>query len=366
VNEDETLLKKQLQEVALSIGLVGDFKKQLDTKDCQFLAFQKAMKLFNLIHKDEVVTIGGIRKEVAKWLEDNENTIYGENRICTYFSGSHYYHELCNQFIEDRSGDHLSVLALANIYNVNIVILTSLIPRLFNITPIQGEAIGTIYLGHYGQHRYVFLKPTESVENTILSTIARNLEFEEDSEIILVLPESQQNEEEIKNDIISKEMKQPKKKSMLTNYELNSTMGVQFDFESYFVPKITYQILNQSKKHWRIDIDLPGFKIRKPKEDEKIKGRWIITGSRKSDEGYIISLTTRKFGEFKVVFDVPEGYNRFYNEEYYKNKKTKYKDGVFSLYFDKTIEKDPNDDFISDSDSEEQQSKIKQRGKEDE
>jgi len=299
VSDDEINQKKQLKSIIDSLDLEYNENSENIDHNCQFSSVKKLLNNKTKTYQ--------MRKDICKWLEDNEDTqIYGKP-LFHFLSNSKTYQQMLQELQDKekkRYGDHLTLLAMANVYKVNIYIITSLLSEVIEICPLNGKNQNTIYLGHYGQYKYVGLKLIERHQN-IQHNIKQFRNGIEDSEIVLVLdPDDSMDIENIRSS---------NPKALLTNYELHSTMGIQFDYETKFVPKVTQQM--DKEDSFLIEIDVPGFENVQPVEDEKIKGRWIITGNRKPNENCQIIESSRKFGDFKYIFDVPNVNNRKYNKQ---------------------------------------------------
>ena len=91
-------------------------------------------------------------------------------------------------------GDHLTLRAAADLYNVNITVVSTLGPkRTVIMSPPNFNAYGRIYLGHFakgeGEH-YVSLSPqeelnepiTEHFEETVVDFGIARCEFNEETE----------------------------------------------------------------------------------------------------------------------------------------------------------------------------------------
>ena len=78
-------------------------------------------------------------------------------------------------------GDHLTLRATADLYNVNITVVSTLWPEgTVIISPLHLNGYGRIYLGHFaegGDEHYVSLSPQEELKEPINDNFEESVDF---------------------------------------------------------------------------------------------------------------------------------------------------------------------------------------------
>eukprot|EP00010_Vexillifera_abyssalis_P002885 CAMPEP_0201551818 /NCGR_PEP_ID=MMETSP0173_2-20130828/10524_1 /ASSEMBLY_ACC=CAM_ASM_000268 /TAXON_ID=218659 /ORGANISM="Vexillifera sp., Strain DIVA3 564/2" /LENGTH=452 /DNA_ID=CAMNT_0047962163 /DNA_START=28 /DNA_END=1386 /DNA_ORIENTATION=+ len=137
--------------------------------NCQFYAVSD--QLF-----DDDRHAGSIRANAVKWLRMNgdwnpNNSDHGELK---YFAGESW-NTYCNRMSRDRQwGDHLTLIAIAEVYNVSIRIISS-VPGPQFMTEINPSAKEkwhagrdkTIFIAHHLEYHYISIKESNLVSFTV-------------------------------------------------------------------------------------------------------------------------------------------------------------------------------------------------------
>ena len=126
--------------------------------NCLFLAIaQQLEKVFGMVksHKE-------IRKEIVKFL--SKNPTLGTVQFPAFVSGHSSWQAYLHAMSQDGIwGDHLTLIAAANLYHMSIGIVSSVADaEPVIIDPETGTSQGTILLGHIAELHYVTLQPIET------------------------------------------------------------------------------------------------------------------------------------------------------------------------------------------------------------
>ena len=91
-----------------------------------------------------------LRKEIVFFLESNPNSADGTP--LEFFSGVPWTQYLQSMARNGTYGDHITLQAIANLFNVQLVIYSTLgTLATQTITPVNGCPIATFYLGHFAE-----------------------------------------------------------------------------------------------------------------------------------------------------------------------------------------------------------------------
>ena len=93
-----------------------------------------------------------IRRSVVDWLRDNEMQPNGV--FLPDFVHNQVWDDYLFDLAGDAWGDHLTLLAVTNIYNVDIRIVSSVTPDVTHMNATHGRQGRIIYLGHESEFHY--------------------------------------------------------------------------------------------------------------------------------------------------------------------------------------------------------------------
>ena len=138
--------------------------------NCQFAALANQMSALGIFRSQET-----LRKEIVQYLEENALDVDGFpllELVPEFNSWEDYLQYMARS---NTFGDQLTLYAAANLFNINIHVISTLGPGAgHTFHPISSYAMGTVHLGHFaenhGEH-YVSLVPwlqsNEYVDNNI-------------------------------------------------------------------------------------------------------------------------------------------------------------------------------------------------------
>ena len=147
---------EMLQRNALLHGLELD-SDNAGGGNCLFLAIsQQLEKVFGTVrsHQD-------IRKDLVTFMSENPNL--GSVHLPSFVSNYPTWHAYLNSMRQDGTwGDHLTLMAAANVYHMSITIVSSVEDsEPVVIDPATGTSQGTILLGHLAELHYMTLQPVQ-------------------------------------------------------------------------------------------------------------------------------------------------------------------------------------------------------------
>ena len=113
--------------------------------NCQFSAVCHELMKMGIFRSAET-----LRKEIVLFLESNPNSADGTP--LELFSGTPWAQYLQSMARNGAFGDHITLQAIANLFNVQLVIYSTLgTLATQTITPVNGCPIATFYLGHFAE-----------------------------------------------------------------------------------------------------------------------------------------------------------------------------------------------------------------------
>ena len=113
--------------------------------NCQFSAVCHELIKMGIFRSAET-----LRNEIVLFLESNPNSADGTP--LEFFSGVSWTQYLQSMARNGTYGDHITLQAIANLFNVQLVIYSTLGTLVTQtITPVNGCPIATFYLGHFAE-----------------------------------------------------------------------------------------------------------------------------------------------------------------------------------------------------------------------
>ena len=126
------------QGFAISFNPAGD-------GNCQFAAVAHALQNFGIYRSNET-----LRREVVQYLSDNPNAADGSP--VELFAAMPWAEYLNTTAQNSTYGDQLSLQAMANLYLVEIIVISSLGPEGRTvISPQNCEPVAQVFLGHFSE-----------------------------------------------------------------------------------------------------------------------------------------------------------------------------------------------------------------------
>ena len=111
--------------------------------NCQFAAVAHALQDFGIYRSNET-----LRREVVQYLSDNPNAADGSP--LELFAAMPWAEYLNTMAQNSTYGDQLSLQAMANLYLVEIIVISSLGPEGRTvISPQNCEPVALVFLGHF-------------------------------------------------------------------------------------------------------------------------------------------------------------------------------------------------------------------------
>jgi len=165
--DDALLLEAQrrsLQEVAKNVELVMEasrlsskaveynMKEAEVPKDgnCQFHAAAQSLSEVQGVH-----THVSVRRGAVEWLRQHPHFLLNQDdedtMLCHYLDGDPSWEQYCNRMLRlGQFGDHLTLIAIAELYTSCIVVITSEKEGVnYHVAPRDDTPLDTIYLAHY-------------------------------------------------------------------------------------------------------------------------------------------------------------------------------------------------------------------------